>query len=155
MCQTIPKLKEEAGKKAKEAPDKMLAPLLGEGLQEKVTDQSDSTKQPPERKASYEDTVALITTIENNIPKGSPLKPDEASYVDTAALISNIEKSVEKGSPRKSDDPWISFDSGNKSKSLSEVEELEQKRKPLDEVIWHWISVRVCCKRNRQDRLAV
>jgi len=151
------KLKEEANRKAKEdvsraidgakeqdsnkAPDEILTPLLGKGLQEKVTDQSDSTTQPLERKASYEDTVALIATIENNVSKGSPLKPDKASYVDTVALISKIEETVDKGSHLKSDD--------NKSKPLAEVKELEHQRNPLNEVIWHWISERMCCKRNR------
>jgi hypothetical protein len=94
-------------------------------------------------------TPLLNQDISHQIEGTSLKKPVEGSYEDTVALISTIEEGVKKGQPLNSDDPWSSFDStnDNKSKSVIVVEEYEPKRKLFCNNLWNWLLERSCWKK--------
>ena len=102
----------------------MMMPLLSEDIGGAMADESNSEKQ---------------------LVEGS-----QTSYEDTVALISTIEKSVSNNTPSKSeDDPWSSFDRGHpKPQSAVVVEEHETKSTfLLCGNIWNWLMDRSCWRR--------
>ena len=100
----------------------MFTPLLNADIGDTISDQNSLNAKSADHQTSYEDTVALITTIEKN---------------------------VSDNSPSKSDDPWSSFDSGDRKRPQSAVvvEEQETKRTFLFTNIWNWLMDRSCWKR--------
>ena len=92
--------------------------LKSQDLTDKVA--TDLNDKPVKRHVSFEETSALITTIEDGVKQN-------------------------KGSKLKSDDPWSSFDTrdGKKSKSVVVIEENSLG-------IWDWVMERTCCKRRNR-----